>query len=64
MLSISLSPRKRVQLGWQVIIISLMSGWPEGGELGSWVVSSPGGLLLGGMLCSFLAWVVWDFSML
>lgn len=24
MLSISLSPRKRVQLGWQVIIISLM----------------------------------------
>lgn len=64
MLSISLSPRKRVQLGWQVIIISLMCGWPEEGGFGSCVVSSPGGLLLGVMLCSFLARVVWDFSRL
>lgn len=34
MLSISLSPRKWVQLGWQVITISLMCEWPEEGGFG------------------------------
>jgi len=34
-----------VQLGWQVVIISLTRGWLEGNGLGNWVVSSPGELL-------------------